>query len=57
MLKFRSDTIFLTWPFAKKDNSMHPTIIVATVLIKFGWDQMKAEGVAFLNFHPDMILC
>ncbi len=56
MLKLQS-AIFLTWPIAKKSNCLYCTM-VANVLIKFGWYQMKTVGrVAFWNFQPHMILC
>ncbi len=35
--------IFKTWPIAKKNDSLYSTM-VANVLIKFGWHQMKTVG-------------
>ncbi len=48
--------IFKTWPNAKKSNSLYSTMI-ANVLIKFGWHQMKTVGgVAFWPFQLHMVL-
>ncbi len=41
--------IFKTWPIAKKRDSLYSTM-VANVLKRFGWHQMKNVGEAFRNF-------
>ncbi len=57
MVKFKVSIFLKTWPIAKKSNSLYSPI-VANVLIKFGWHQMKSEaGVEFQNFQPHMVLC
>ncbi len=48
--------MFSTWPIVKKSDSLYSTV-VANVLIKFGWHQMKTVGGAFWNFQPRVVLC